>query len=213
MKTLDVPFINRVITSITEAEEALRGEPAHILDRAPWKEYPYVPRVSFKIARVSDSLLLQYHVEEKSVRADFSSLNDPVYRDSCVEFFINPGDGSYFNLEVNCIGTAYMAHGTSRETTRPLPVEQVSTILSKSSLGAKPFAERDCPAPWEMTISIPLALFSGTDLAEPAGRSFRANFYKCGDDLKEPHFLAWNEILTETPDFHKPEYFGSLHFL
>ncbi len=213
MKTLEVPFINRVISSIAEAEEALKAEPALILDRAPWKEYPYVPRVSFKIARASDSLILQYYVEEKSVRADFSSLNDPVCRDSCVEFFINPGDGSYFNLEVSCIGTAYMAHGTSRETSRPLPVGQVAAILSKSSLGNKPFAERDCPEPWEITISLPLTLFSGTDLAEPAGRSFRANFYKCGDNLKEPHFLAWNEILTETPDFHRPEYFGTLHFL
>jgi hypothetical protein len=44
------------------------------------------------------------------------------------------------------------------------------------------------------------------------GKKCRANFYKCGDDLPEPHFLAWNMINTEEPDFHRPEFFGTLEF-
>ena len=33
------------------------------------------------------------------------------------------------------------------------------------------------------------------------GMSIRANFYKCGDELQKPHFLSWNPIKIEKPDF------------
>ena len=40
----------------------------------------------------------------------------------------------------------------------------------------------------------------------------KANFYKCGDKLSVPHYLSWNPVTTEKPDFHRPEYFGLLEF-
>ena len=39
-----------------------------------------------------------------------------------------------------------------------------------------------------------------------------ANFYKCGDKLQTPHFLSWNPIDLEKPNFHCPEFFGMLRF-
>lgn len=39
-----------------------------------------------------------------------------------------------------------------------------------------------------------------------------ANFYKCGDKLQTPHFLSWNPINLEKPNFHCPEFFGTLNF-
>ena len=36
---------------------------------------------------------------------------------------------------------------------------------------------------------------------------------KCGDDLTVPHFLSWNPIKTEKPDFHRPEFFGTVKFV
>ena len=200
------------VDSIEEAAFRIKDEPSHVLDQAPWVNYPYKPRVSFKIAWAEGCLILQYRVREKTVKAEFSSLNDPVYRDSCVEFFISPDGESYFNLEINCIGTTYMARGTSRETSRPLNAEQTDSILCISSLGNTPFPERESVSPWELTVLLPLALFGGTPLKEPAGGTFRGNFYKCGDDLSEPHFLAWNDIRTESPDFHRPEFFGAISF-
>ena len=38
------------------------------------------------------------------------------------------------------------------------------------------------------------------------------NFYKCGDKQVEPHYLSWNPVLTDNPDFHRPEYFGKVIF-
>jgi hypothetical protein len=40
----------------------------------------------------------------------------------------------------------------------------------------------------------------------------KANFYKCGDELQTPHFLSWNPIEIDQPDFHRPDFFGTLEF-
>jgi len=40
----------------------------------------------------------------------------------------------------------------------------------------------------------------------------KANFFKCGDDTQQPHFLSWQPIDTPRPDFHRPEFFGFLQF-
>ena len=39
-----------------------------------------------------------------------------------------------------------------------------------------------------------------------------ANFYKCGDKTAHIHFVSWSPIGCEKPDFHRPEYFGTLEF-
>jgi Carbohydrate-binding family 9 len=44
------------------------------------------------------------------------------------------------------------------------------------------------------------------------GKKCKANFYKCGDKLAQPHFLAWNRIETPEPDFHQPAFFGDIEF-
>ncbi len=42
------------------------------------------------------------------------------------------------------------------------------------------------------------------------GIKAKANVYKCGDNLSKPHFLSWNPIHHPTPNFHLPEFFGTL---
>ena len=39
-----------------------------------------------------------------------------------------------------------------------------------------------------------------------------ANFYKCGDLTVNKHYLAWQPVGTERPDYHRPEYFGPMVF-
>ena len=38
----------------------------------------------------------------------------------------------------------------------------------------------------------------------------RGNFYKCGNLTTNKHYLAWNHVDSETPNFHVPESFGTL---
>lgn len=183
-----------------------------MLGNTPWPDYPYRPRVELWAGWGPEEILLHYRVTEDRVKAEWTESGDPVCRDSCVEFFINPGDGTYFNFEFNPIGTGYLGRGHSRQDSTALDKSLVTQIRREGSLGTSPFAEREGKATWSLTVGIPLTLFAGTDLASPSGKSFKANFYKCGDDLRVPHYVTWHPVETEGPDFHRPEYFGTIHF-
>jgi hypothetical protein len=50
-------------------------------------------------------------------------------------------------------------------------------------------------------------------IKELKGKTFRANFYKCGDMLSVPHYVTWNPVGTKKPDYHQPAYFGLLKFI
>ena len=65
---------------------------------------------------------------------------------------------------------------------------------------------------WELALSLPYTLFQGTVLSPKPGDTMHGNFYKCGDELPEPHFLSWHPIHTPQPDFHRPDWFGELIF-
>ena len=84
-------------------EEKIDFQPIQCVN---WAEYPYKPKVSFRIAHTQNSILLHFKVKEESVRAKYGEDNGSVWTDSCVEFFSIPaGDGIYYNIECNCIGT------------------------------------------------------------------------------------------------------------
>ena len=72
------------------------------IDCVNWSDYPYAPRVSFRIAHSDDALAIMFEVEEEHVRAVSLESNGPVWEDSCVEFFVKSAEGEgYFNFEVN----------------------------------------------------------------------------------------------------------------
>ena len=178
-----------------------------------WAAYPYKPSASFRIAHTSDSILLHFKVSEESVRGKYDTDNSPVWTDSCVEFFCIPaGDGVYYNLECNCIGSILVGAGASRHNRERASQEITSQVSRWASLGRMPFAERNEPATWEVALMVPYSVFFKHHLSSLDGCEVRANFYKCGDELKTPHFLSWKPIETEKPDFHRPDFFGTLEF-
>jgi hypothetical protein len=67
---------------------------------------------------------------------------------------------------------------------------------------------------WQVTAEMPLKLLKkllGCDsLPFGGGYTFKGNFYKCGDETAVAHYGMWNYVGTETPDFHRPEFFGTL---
>lgn len=212
--------------TIHEALEKISG--VNRIDEVPWKDYPYLPEVTFKIARTAKGLLLKYNVIEEYIRAVHDKTNDPVYEDSCVEFFLSADKRHYYNFEFNCIGTALISFGTSREDRKWIEPSRIEQIKRFPSMGTKPFAEgvqKKGPYKWELSVYIPFSFFNETDAMRNNlqlrsitsragdGKAYRANFYKCGDKLPEPHYVSWNRIETEAPDFHRPEYFGELIFM
>ena len=213
MKELIVKKVNTAgDASWDEVLKALETASWEVIDTVNWAQYNYRPQVHFRMVYSDSDFLLQYRVKEQAVRALATVDNGEVWKDSCVEFFMTPDDEVYYNFEFSCTGTCLLAVGASRNERERARPAIISPIRRQPSLGRHPFGERKGETEWDMALVIPYTcLFKHTDYS-PAGKTIRANFYKCGDDLTVPHFLSWNPINTEQPDFHRPDFFGTVKF-
>ena len=212
MKHLSVPYIKvDDVKALNEISAKLDHVHQELINIRPWAAYPYKPELAFAMAHGDQGVFLKFYEEEKHVRAVYSEPNDPVYKDSCVEFFVSFGDEKeYYNFEFNCAGTCLLSFGEERVNRIMSGDELIKSIAFRSSI--KPANSKGSNIGWELTLSIPFSAFQYHEIDSLKGKKCRANFYKCGDDLPEPHFVVWNEIKTEEPDYHRPEFFGSVEF-
>ena len=213
MNKMIVPFrkdLHRGL-AIDTASNYLRSVEKHPLLFAPWPDHAYKPEVTCSLIQGSDCLYLQFDVKEKIAKAVYGNTNDPVYKDSCVEFFIAPDQGMiYYNFEMNCIGTILGGFGDNKAGRQFLP-ESLLKVISIQTIMRK---QKDSDlAHWELTAVLPFEVFLNHNLVSLRGQKCTGNFYKCGDDLPEPHYLAWSDIKNSTPNFHLPEFFGEITFL
>lgn len=208
---LSVPFFEITGSDLNVVAGQLSKAAKYSLEFAPWQQaFPYKPDVQFAMAYNATSILLQFDVTESVVQAANGIINQPVYQDSCVEFFISlDDDGTYYNFEFNCLGTVLAGHGSGRSDRVLLPETVLNQLSSQSAIRR---ISGQGSVNWQLTVAIPFSAFlyhSGSSLR---GRQCKANFYKCGDLLPEPHFLCWSEIQSSEPNFHLPQYFGTLLF-
>lgn len=192
-------------------EERIGFQP---IDNVNWPaEYPYKPKVEFRMAHTEDAILLHFKVREASVRAKYGKDNGSVWTDACVEFFSIPaGDGIYYNVECNCVGTILVGAGAGRANREHASQEVMDQVQRWSSLGREPFEERVEETSWDVALVIPYTVFYKHHINSLDGKTVKANFYKCGDELQTPHYLSWNPIAIAKPDFHRPDFFGTLEF-
>lgn len=195
-------------SSIDELASLLRQEEKHNLSYTPWSSFPYKADVAFTLITGTNCFCLQFRVDEKNIKAQYTKANDPVYEDSCVEFFISLDEGNtYYNFEFNCIGTVLCGFGNNRHNRERLPEALLNKIKCQAIIQRQKEKEH-----WELTVIIPFSLLQHYDLSALDGKKGKANFYKCGDELPEPHYISWSNIKSNKPDFHLPESFGELLF-
>lgn len=175
--------------------------------------YPTDINVKLGMAYDRNNLYLKYQVHELHPKAVCTQTNGPVWEDSCVEFFIAFNNKEYYNLEFNCIGTRLVGIGASNKDRQWLNTKTVETISTHSTLGTKPIDIENRLTQWEMDIIIPKSVFGDNIQNFEPGQFYKANFYKCGDKQKDVHFLSWNPIENEVPNFHLPNFFGTLKFI
>ena len=184
------------------------------VDTLNWKGYVYRPEVELAIAYSDNEIFIKYYIRENYFKAEMTETNQMVCEDSCVEFFISPEeDGVYYNIEFNGIGTCLIGSGTGRANSTRVNPEIVSKIRRMTSVGTEPLAETTGDFEWSLTAAIPFEVFFRHKVTDLRGRTFRANFYKCGDKLSVPHYVTWSPVGTENPDYHQPQYFGMLKFI
>ena len=213
MKAVQATFLPNINSNTDpfEVSVLLDQLPKYRLEACPWPDFEdQNVQTEFSIAHAPDHILLKYRVHEPSSTPVYTNPNEPVYKDSCVEFFLAlDQSGQYYNFEFNQLGTGLLAYGTA--TKRPL----VSSELVKQIRYARTFksSENQDLLYWELTLMIPYTILKFHQISSLSDFNCRANFYKCGDDLPKPHYFAWNNITAESPNFHLPEFFGSLEFV
>lgn len=192
------------------------GIPALTIDHYLWLNNGYAPRVEARLCYSARNLYVFFKVFEPKIRVQFTEFQDPVYKDSCVEFFIDPFPEKqigYINIETNAIGTRLIAFGPDRQNRTPISQEDLKGFEVASSV--REFRDGYHGAEfWTLTYKLPLAVFEKCYGARIApGRLAEGNCYKCGDETDIPHFGAWSPVLCAEPDFHRPEFFGTFRFL
>ena len=209
--SINIPYYSSKLSVKDALSQLLKRKENYSIDFNPWN-YDFLGEAGFNIAYNDDALLVKFDVVEESIQAKYNQPNDPVYRDSCVELFIAlDNDKAYYNFEFNCKGTCLAGFGDSKNNRILLDPKTIKRIKASSTFKSVIFRERKM-IKWELTLEIPRTVFNFHDIATFKQRLAKLNFYKCGDDLPQPHFLSWRPIESETPNFHLPEFFGTAIF-
>jgi hypothetical protein len=150
-----------------------------------WPEFPYTPEVSFLIGHADTEIYLKFFVKEYYIRAKYTDDNTRVWTDSCVEFYISfINDQLYYNLEFNCIGSTLLAYGRDRFNREYAPPEILDKIKRFPSLGKNPIESKSGLFVWNLFLIIPSDALFKHKVKRLTGEVLKANFYKCGDELK-----------------------------
>ncbi len=195
-------------------ERAFAAVEEQHIDCCNWpKEFPYAPKVSFRIFHTGEKLLLRFDVSERYTAARVTEDNGEVWTDSCVEFFIALDKGGYYNFETTCIGHLLLGYRRSRnEGVEHALQALIDTVQRTTTLPREPFAEREGNNHWSLTLAIPPQVLFRHALTSWDDLDAQINLFKCGDKLSHPHFLSWQPIRAPKPDFHLPEFFEQVKF-
>lgn len=205
------------INSQWDKEPWNRVEPLHLGNHMGDDPDPR-PNVHVKVAYDNDAIYLIYHVEDQYVRCVVDEYQGPVSRDSCVEFFFTPGmevSKGYYNLEINCGGTGLFAFQRERGVDRvniPWGVYEAVDVATSMPRIVEPEIEE--PVTWTLEVRLPFDILEEyTDFTHPeSGVEWRANFYKIASGTSHPHYMTWSFVDNPTPQFHLPEFFGTIRF-
>ena len=174
----------------------------------------FAPPVTGRIGYVAgDGLYVEMTCMETDPLRRHNGFQAPVYQDSAMEaFFHFPFAGSrktepspYINLEFNANGSLLAQYGFSRA-------------------GRTPFSEAECRAfshhvqlfsdHWTLSFRLPLSFLEQMYgiTAFDSSDTFSCNFYKISEDPSIEHYAAFSPVLSESPDFHRPEFFEKATF-
>lgn len=163
----------------------------------------YRPKAYGRMALLKDyGVVISMTAEEKNPLRRYINNNDPVYKDSGLEAFLNFKPDStreYFNFEMNANGALLSGFGLKPNRRR------VCEITEKHAL-CEAVIDADS---WTALLRIPMELICEIYEINPLkkGDRFTCNFYKISEDPSIEHYASYAPIISEKPDFHLPEFF------
>lgn len=160
---------------------------------------PYA--TSFRVLHGDTGLSVRIETNEWPLRAEHTVCNVEICEDSCVEFFFTPNEeeGNYMNIEINPLGFSHIGLGDGRHGRR---------LLDVSGEGVRIETHVTFGEGWAASVFLPYP-FIDRYFASRSDR-WRMNCYKCGDLTAVEHYQTWNPVEVPAPDYHRPEFFGSL---
>lgn len=167
---------------------------------------PYRPDTYFKMGVVGEVLVATLKCYEENPKAVYSKRDEPMYKDSCLEFFVAPLEEKeeYINVEMNSKGAFLCEFGKGKYD------RVFVSSLTDSSPIVDAFKGEDMNgAFWGVTVKLTKTFLRELYKTENIDfTTVKANFYKCGDDCDVPHYLAFSPVTTLPPGFHNPECFA-----
>ena len=151
-----------------------------------------------------EGIFVHLSCKEKNIRKECTHKFDPIYEDSCLEFFIRPTDDiHFFNIEFNANCAVFLGYSKGKPNI-------IRLILPNHMETFKPVVNFTADG-WEIFYKVPFALIQNFfhDFEPKSGLEFRGNCFKCGDKTVHPHYLMWNPI-PEGISFHAPDHFGRM---
>ncbi len=146
---------------------------------------------------------------EESPRCVFAKRDDPVYKDSCLELFLQPipDNAAYVNVEMNCKGVYLSQFGKNR----------IDRVFLKDYCKLEPVVsafklEENGSAAWGVELFLSEELISevyATAFTLEPG-TIKGNFYKCGDLTPRAHYGAYFPAGSAALGFHNPPKFGNI---
>ncbi len=196
--------------TISRVRDTLDWEtiPSFNIDNNLW--LPEAPiSATAQICYDSNAIYVRQCAEELEIRAEETGPLGQPFQDSCLEFFFSPlpNDSRYINIECNPNGCLFLGIGKIEDGRTNL------YRLVKNVLPIQPEITTN-ETGWSVTYAIPFPFIRMffPEFAPASGDILRANAYKCGDKTVQPHYLSWNPIDLPNPNFHCPDFFGTMSF-
>jgi len=207
--------MNRVYQILTFADfkDEWNNLPSASIDVRPWDEGGPLPPAEAKVAFDGSRFHVMLKAWERNLRVVTHQCNGPVWEDSCVEFFFNPAparDQRYLNFEINAEGILLLGLGPVRDGRTRVDFDPaVFDIRADVPLhGAASWNEPFYTVRFVIPVSFLEGIYGKLELRP--GDVLAGNFQKCGDKTAIPHFGCWNPIEVAEPNFHRPDFFGTL---
>jgi hypothetical protein len=105
-------------------------------------------------------------------------------------------------------------HTIARSVFNFLKADDIKKIRIATSLSGPLCTEITVPVTWTVELGMPFELVEKYAPVQRPGKGikWKANMYKIADKTSNPHYLTWAPLHNAVPDFHLPQYFGTLIF-
>ena len=167
----------------------------------------YRPKVIFNLTYNDEGFHAHFDVYEKNPYAKRTTNFSDVCCDRCVEWFMYFAPDicdRYFNFEVNANGAMDVSFRKDRYEYVDVTNEEIETFNIITEIKEDKWTV-------DYTISYDFIKKYIKDYEFKTGVSVKANVYKCGEETEFEHYGCWSMVDREKPDFHKPEFFGTMN--